>query len=67
MTASAAHMKATKKYEDKAYKKILVRLPKELESAFIEKSNGSMNGYIIDLIKKDLGIQDNQKGDGNNE
>lgn len=57
MAVTKAQLKAKEKYEAKAYKKILLRLPKELEEAFLEKSNGSMNGYIINLIRKDLGME----------
>lgn len=57
MAVSEAKLKAIRKYDDKAYRKVSVRIPRELEEAFMEKCSGSVNGYIVNLIKKDLGVE----------
>lgn len=57
MAVSEAKLKAIRKYDDKTYRKVSVRIPRELEEAFMEKCSGSVNGYIVNLIKKDLGIE----------
>lgn len=54
MSVSAAQKKATAKYEQNKYDKILLRLPKGTKERIQEK-NKSVNGYITDLIIKDLG------------
>lgn len=52
-----------RKYDVNHYYQPTIRIPKELEQAIRDKSNGSVNGYIVGLIKKDLGITDeNKKG-----
>lgn len=60
MAVTAAHIRATAKYDAKAYTKISVRVPKAIEEAFNEKvkESGSINSYVLGLIKKDL-----EKGD----
>lgn len=57
MAVSEAKLKAIRKYDDKTYRKVSVRIPRELEEAFMEKCSGSVNGYIVNLIKKDLGVE----------
>lgn len=57
MGVSEAQLRAKKKYEDKHYWRPTLRFPKEYEEIIRKKSNGSVNGYIFDLIKKDLGIK----------
>lgn len=57
MEISEARYKANRKYDKKAYKSITVRIPRSIEEQVDEKvGDGSLNGYIISLIKKDLGI-----------
>lgn len=59
MAVSAAHIRATAKYDAKAYTRMTVRVPKAIEPEVNKKieEHGSINGYLLDLIKKDLGIQ----------
>ncbi|MCM1217201.1 MAG: hypothetical protein NC548_22100 [Lachnospiraceae bacterium] len=47
---TAAHMRATKKYEDKAYFKTLVRFPKDREQDIREAAGDSLNGYIVKTV-----------------
>lgn len=61
MAVTAAHIRATAKYDAKAYTKISVRVPKAIEEAFNAKvkESGSINSYVLGLIKKDLEKGDN--------
>lgn len=56
---SEARARANRKYNDSHYWKPTIYIPKELENDIREQANGSVNGYILDLIKKDL---ENKKG-----
>jgi len=67
MTVSAAKVKANRKYDDKAYRKVLVRVPKSIEEQFLAKAGDSMNGYVLGLIKKDLGITDSDDSENTTE
>lgn len=63
MAVSEAKKRANAKYDSKAYKRITVRIPRTLEMDVNERiGNGSFNNYVMELIKKDLGITDNEKG-----
>lgn len=55
-TVTEAQKRATANYERKNYDKILLRLKKGTKEKIIEKIgvNASINGYITDLINKDL-------------
>lgn len=55
---SEAKMKSNHKYDDKAYRKFLVRIPRSLEEQVNKKieESGSINSYFVSLVKKDLGI-----------
>lgn len=64
MTVTKAHMKATKKYEDKAYFKTLVRFQKEDEDrirAAANETGNSLNGYIVGLVMADVERMENEK------
>ena len=52
--ATEAHMRATKKYEDKAYFKTLVRFPKAKESEIREAAGKSLNGFIVTSVLEKL-------------
>lgn len=54
MAKTQAQMRATKKYDDAHYWRPMLRIPKELEEEVREASEGSINGYIVNLIKADL-------------
>lgn len=59
MNMRESQYKANRKYDKKAYKSITVRIPRAIEEDVNKKvGDGSLNGYIIGLIKKDLGIKD---------
>lgn len=66
MAKTEAQKRATRKYDAAHYWSPTLYIPKELEAEVRKKSNGSINGYIVSLIKKDLGIVDtvdeNKKG-----
>lgn len=49
-----AHMRATKKYEDKAYFKTLVRFPKAKESEIRKAAGNSLNGFIVASVMEKL-------------
>jgi hypothetical protein len=55
-TVTEAQKRATANYERKNYDKILLRLKKGTKEKIIKKigENASVNGYITDLINKDL-------------
>lgn len=50
---SAAQMAATKKYEEKNYDKILVRLPKGTKDKIAELGY-TYNGFINDAVREKL-------------
>jgi len=59
---STAHKKATQRYEQKAYDKILLRIRKDTEptretiTAAAEAAGQSLNAYIMDAIKARLDL-----------
>ena len=57
-TVTEAQKRATANYERKNYDKILLRLKKGTKEKIIKKigENASINGYIADLINKDLKV-----------
>lgn len=63
--ASAAHLRATKKYEKKNIRQILLKFHKTHEADIIEKLDSvpSKNNYIRQLILKDL---EREKKEANN-
>lgn len=52
--ASKAQMKATAKYEEKNYDKVLVRFPKGTKDD-ITKTGSSLNGFIVSAVNEKLG------------
>lgn len=48
--ASAAHMRATAKYEEKAYFKTLVRFKKTDEELIRRAAGDSLNGFIVQAV-----------------
>lgn len=58
MPASKAHIKATTKYESKAYDKITFRVRKDGElskdniTAYAEKVGESLNAYIYEAVRQ---------------
>lgn len=61
-TTSAAQIKCVRKYEAEHIKKLTVHCPIEIELAIRKKiGNQSINGYLMDLIKADLGIVKEQE------
>lgn len=61
MPASKAHIRATTKWEKENYFRTMIRLPKDLEEVIRQKANEdgkSLNGYLADLVKKDIGATD---------
>ena len=58
MAMSKAHIKATNKYNLKTYDDIKIRVYKgqrEQITAYAAEQGKSLNGYINDLIAKDMG------------
>lgn len=55
---SEAQKRANKKYDMKTYKQITLKIRKDSDVLkWLEKQNNK-NGYIIELIKKDMEKQD---------
>jgi hypothetical protein len=63
MPVSKAHIKATTKYESKAYDKILIRIRKENDPSGLsresiqqaaDKDGKSLNGYILQAVKEKM-------------
>ena len=50
---TAAHIRATEKWEQANYDKVLVRFPKGIKDR-IRKLNPSVNGYIVQSVLKSL-------------
>ena len=50
---TAAQQRATAKYEQANYDKVLVRFPKGIKDE-IKQYNNSVNGYIVNAVKKQL-------------
>lgn len=63
MAISESKMKANHKYDEKTYLRVTVRVPRKYEEQFKEKAAGSVNGYIVGLIEKDLGINPDTKSE----
>ena len=49
-----AQLKATKKYEKKTYKQILLKIRKDSNIIEWLEKQPSKNGYIIDLVMDDM-------------
>lgn len=60
MKISEARYKANRRYDAKAYYRPALRIPVALEEQLKQKAaeHGSINDYILTLIKKDLGIKE---------
>lgn len=61
MAVSKAQQRATQKYTTKTYYRPSIMLRREYEEALREKAEAkgmSVSGYIIELIKKDLDINE---------
>lgn len=54
MTASKAKIRATSKYEKKAYFKTLVRFKAEDEERIREAAGESLNGFIVSAVLEKL-------------
>ena len=53
MSVSKAQREATKRYEDKNYDNVLVRLPKGTKEK-IQATGESVNGFINRVVKEEL-------------
>lgn len=63
-----ARKRANEKYNEKAYWRYNVALRKELEQLVRDKASAegkSLNGYLADLIKADLGIENEIEKESN--
>lgn len=61
---SKAQMRATAKWQKENYFKALIRFPKDAEDLIrqVAEQNGeSLNGYIVDLVLKDIGYRKDDK------
>lgn len=54
--ATMAQMRATQKYEKKAYFRTMVRFKKEYEEIIREKAGDSLNGFIVRAVLEKIGI-----------
>jgi len=54
MPATEAHMRATAKYEQKAYFKTLVRFPAKDEEMIREAAGESLNGFIVRAVMEKI-------------
>lgn len=52
--ASAAHIKATTKWEKENYDKVLVRFPKGTKDKILNSGATSINGYIVEAVNEKL-------------
>lgn len=57
--ASAAHMKATAKYEKNNYFKTLVRFPKDKENIIRTAAGKSLNGFIVSAVMEKIESENN--------
>ena len=57
-----AHIKATAKYEKKAYFKTLVRFKKEDEGEIRQYAGESLNGFIVAAVKEKIARIKDQEG-----
>lgn len=63
MATKEAHNKATHKYNTKTYYRPSIMLNRKYQDKVINRANElnlSVSAYIQGLIKKDLGIEDNE-------
>lgn len=58
--ASAAHIKATTKWEKANYDKVLVRFPKGTKEK-ITKTGETLNGFIVAAVNEKLGSEVSEK------
>lgn len=66
MPVSKAHIKATNKYENKAYFKSLVRFKKEDEQRIRNAAGDSLNGFIVSaVLEKVQQIEQREKTEQN--
>lgn len=56
---SQAHMRATKKWDDANYDKILLKVPKGTKQRIISTGAKSINGFIRQAIEEKLDCQEN--------
>ena len=64
--ASKAHMKATKKYEDKTYDKFLIRVPKGKKAiiqAHAETQGESLNAYVCGAVDARMEKEDKKEAE----
>lgn len=52
--ATAAHMRATAKYEKNNYFKTLVRFPKDKEEEIRAAAGNSLNGFIVSAVMEKM-------------
>ena len=52
--ASAAHIRATAKWEKENYDKVLVRFPKGTKEKILNSGAQSVNGFIVDAVNEKL-------------
>lgn len=62
MTASKAKIRATSKYEKKAYFKTLVRFKAEDEKRIREAAGESLNGFIVSAVIEKVEKNNKNKG-----
>lgn len=55
--ASAAHIRATTKWEKENYDKVLVRFPKGTKEEITNSGAKSVNGFIVEAVKEKLNNQ----------
>ena len=54
MAATKAHLKATQKWEQKAYFKTLIRFKKEDEKIIREYAKDSLNGFVVQAVMEKI-------------
>lgn len=62
--ASRAHMSATKRYEDKAYDKFLIRVPKGRKAVIqshAERQGESLNAYVCGAVDARMKREDEKE------
>lgn len=62
MTKSKAAIEATRRYEDKAYDRVLVLLPKGTKD-LIKATGATVNGFIVQAVLDRLNGHDKAPGD----
>lgn len=60
--ASAAHMRATAKFEKKAYFRTMVRFPKDKENLIRDAAGDSLNGFIVAAVLEKIERQQKENG-----